>query len=72
MKDWKLYDLGGDKLIAESDDYMELYEMRSELIRKTPTDKEYKYDEDVVIGDLKGRWVICTEKSRLFAKNKKK
>lgn len=68
MKTWQLLDVIDDRVIAESNEYMELYEMRNELL-KNYTDnyvslvKYYKIDADVQC-----KWLICNEKSKFFKK----
>lgn len=74
MKSWQLLDVIHDDVIAESNDYMELDEMRNKLLKNYPKIGRPKidYKEDSSKGDLKGKWIICNEKSELFKKRNKK
>lgn len=81
MKKWQLYDVTNDTVIAESNEYMELDEMRNKLFENaslagsTLIDDCFckaLYREDSSKGDLKGKWIICNEKSELFKKHKNK
>ena len=74
MKKWQLYDVTTDTVIAESNEYMELDEIRNKKLQNyskvgVPL---IDYDEDSSKGDLKGKWIICNEKSELFKKHKNK
>lgn len=74
MKNWQLYDVTNDTVIAESNEYMELDEIRNKKLQNylrvgAPL---IDYYEDSSKGDLKGKWVICNEKSDLFKKRKNK
>ena len=74
MKSWQLLDVIHDDVIAESNDYMELNEMRNKFLENYPTVGRplIDYREDRTKGDLKGKWIICNEKSELFEKRNKK
>lgn len=74
MKSWQLLDVIHDDVIAESNDYMELDEMRNKLLKNYSIIGRplIDYFEDHTKGDLKGEWVICNEKSELFKKRNKK
>ena len=74
MKKWQLYDVTSDTVIAESNEYMELDEIRNKKLQNysrvgAPL---IDYYEDSSKGDLKGKWIICNEKSELFKKHKNK
>lgn len=74
MKKWQLYDITNDTVIAESNEYMELDEIRNKKLQNylkvgAPL---IDYYEDSSKGDLKGKWIICNEKSELFKKHKNK
>lgn len=75
MKKWQLYDVTSDTVIAESNEYMELSEMREGLINKNENTRPRSlidYNEDDSKGDLKGLWIICNERSEIFKKYKTK
>ena len=74
MKKWQLHNVINDTVIAESNEYMELDEIREKKLQ------DYSmvgaplidYCEDSSKGDIKGKWLICNEKSKLFQKHKNK
>lgn len=74
MKSWQLYDVICDDVVAESDEYMELNEMRNKFLMNymqvgSPL---IDYNEDKSKGDLKGKWIICNSNSKMFKKRKSK
>ena len=74
MKTWQLLDAIHNDVIAESNEYMELDEIRDTLLKNYPKIGRpmIDYKEDSSKGDLKGKWIICNEKSELFKKRRKK
>jgi len=74
MKKWQLYDVTNDTVIAESNEYMELDEIRNKKLQNYSRVSAplIDYYEDSSKGDLKGKWIICNEKSELFKKHKNK
>lgn len=72
MKSWQLYDIIRDDVIAESNEYMELNDMRDRLLTNYIKVGSHliDYNEDSSKGDLKGKWIICNSKSELFKKRR--
>lgn len=77
MKSWQLYDVLGHKVVAESNDYLELEIMRDDLIKKKTTILDLPvmidyWEDDPANGNIKGQYIICNEKSGVFQRSRTK
>ncbi|MBR4589884.1 MAG: hypothetical protein IKO36_04390 [Bacteroidaceae bacterium] len=77
MKSWQLYDVIGNNVVAESNDYLELEIIRDDLIKKKTTILGLSvlidyWEDDPANGNIKGQYIICNEKSEVFQRRRTK
>ena len=75
MKSWQLYDVIGNNVVAESNDYLELEIIRDNLIKKKTTILGLSalidyWEDDPANGNIKGQYIICNEKSEVFQRRR--